>query len=423
MIKSIKLETASNRALLIAAVFVCLIATSFFVKWCFANAIAVRAPDKEVAELSTVLAPNDPQTHYAVAVLNDKNFQADDLAKSLAEFERATALAPHDFRLWLAFGKARERRGDAAGAELALRRALALAPNYAQVQWTLGNVLLRRGKVEEGFAEIRRAAEGSDIYRLPAATTAWQIFAGDIADIKKYIGNSVNLSSALAVFLAKQKRFDEAVEIWNALPAEDIKPVRRTEGKQFFDELIAAKRYRDALSVQTSLSNESETGKITLGKIVNGGFEADVKREKAGVFEWQISDGAQPQIGFDDAQKLTGTRSLVIVFNSADGKDFRQVSQTTVLESAGKYVFEMFYKSNLRTSAALRWEIADAADGRILATTDPIPNVADWTNLKTEFIAAAETQAVIVRLAREQCKSIICPIAGKVWFDDFSIHR
>ncbi len=50
MIKAIKLETVSSRALLIAAGFVFLIAISFFVKWCFANAIAARAPDKEVAE-------------------------------------------------------------------------------------------------------------------------------------------------------------------------------------------------------------------------------------------------------------------------------------------------------------------------------------------------------------------------------------
>ena len=423
MIKSIKLETAFNRAVLIVAGFLCLGAIVFFAKWCFANAIAARAPAVEVAELSIALAPNDPQTHYALAVLNEKNFLPENLSRSLSEFEQATALAPNDFRLWVAFGKARERRGDAAGAELALRKALALAPNYAQVGWTLGNVLLRRGKTEEAFAEIRRAAENNETYRTPAITTAWQIFDGDIAAIKKYVGDSANLNSALAVFLAKQKRFDEAVEIWNALPAEDIKTARQAQGEKLFNELIAAKRYRDALRVQTSLSNESETDVITPGKLVNGSFEADVKREKAGVFEWQIGDGAQPQIGFDDREKLGGGRSLVIVFNSADGRDFRQISQTTALESAGKYVFELFYKSNLKTSAALRWEIVDAADGVVLATTDSILNVAAWTNLKAEFTVSEKTQAVIIRLAREQCKSIICPISGKIWFDDFSIHQ
>ena len=426
MIKSIKLETAASRVFLAVAGLAYLLTTFFFVKWCFANAIAARAPDRKVAELAVASAPNDPQTHYALAVLNEKTFLAEDLSASLTGFERATALAPNDFRLWLALGKARERSGDAAGAELALRQAARLAPNYMPVQWTLGNVLLRRGKVEEAFTEIRRAAEGSDVYRLSAAATAWQISGGNLADVKKHIGDSANLNSALAVFTAKQNRFDEAIEIWNALPrppAENIKTERRADGEELFNELIAAKRYRDALRVQTGLSDESGITEITPGKIVNGGFEADVKREKAGVFEWRISDGAQPQIGFDDREKRGGTRSLVVVFNSADGKDFRQISQTTALDSAGEYVFEIFYKSTLKTAAGLRWEIVDAADDKILATTAALEEKTDWTNLKTEFTASEATQAVTIRLALEPCKSIICPVTGKIWFDDFSIRQ
>ncbi|MDQ3750730.1 MAG: hypothetical protein M3367_17195, partial [Acidobacteriota bacterium] len=121
MIKSIKLETALSRTVLIIAGFLCLAAIFLFAKWCFANAIAAKASSKEIAELSVDLAPNDPQTHYALAVMNEKTFLPEDFVKSSAEFEQSVALAPHDVRLWLAFGKARERRGDAAGAELALR--------------------------------------------------------------------------------------------------------------------------------------------------------------------------------------------------------------------------------------------------------------------------------------------------------------
>ena len=249
----------------------------FFVKWCLASAIAARAPDRRVAELAVALAPHDPQTHYALAVLNEKTFLAEDLSASLAGFERATALAPNDFRLWLALGKARERRGDAAGAELALRRAAELAPNYAPVQWTLGNVLLRRG-ISRGSLYGNPPC-GGDQRRLPPADGSNRVadFRRQSRRHQKNIGDSENLNSALAVFLAKQKRFDEAVEIWNALPplppAENMKTERRADDEELFNELIAAKRYRDALRVQTSLSNESEADKIAPGKIVNGGFE------------------------------------------------------------------------------------------------------------------------------------------------------
>ncbi|MDQ3750929.1 MAG: hypothetical protein M3367_18215, partial [Acidobacteriota bacterium] len=96
-------------------------------------------------------------------------------------------------------------------------------------------------------------------------------------------------------------------------------------------------------------------------------------------------------------------------------------SQIIAVEAARKYGFSLFYKSDLRTSGTLRWEIVDDSNGKVLATTKPISASADWTNLKTEFITAVNTEAVIVRLVRESCKSIICPIAGKVWFDDFSV--
>jgi tetratricopeptide (TPR) repeat protein len=422
MIKSIKIETASGRTVLIIAGFLCLAAIFFFAKWCFVNAIAAKAPTKEVAELSVDLAPNDPQTHYALAVLNEKTFLSENLPKSLREFEQAVALSPNDFRLWLEYGKARERSGDDVGAELSLRKALEFAPNYAQVQWTLGNVLLRHGKIREAFVEIRRAAESDKNFRIPAIAAAWQIFNGSLADVKQNIGDSANLNSALMMFLAKQKRFAEAVEIWNALPAEEKKTTIKTEGEALFGELIAAKQYRTALEIQTSIDDKSNAENFAFGTVFNGGFEAEVKREKATVFDWQIADGRQPQIGFDDNQKVGGTRSLVIIFNSTDGRDFRQVSQIIAVEAARKYGFSSFYKSDLKTSATLRWEIIDDSNGKILATTNPISANADWTNLKTEFITAAGTEAVIIRLVRESCKSIICPIAGKVWFDDFSIN-
>jgi tetratricopeptide (TPR) repeat protein len=418
MIKSIKLQTFASRIFLIFAGFACLTLFFFFAKWCFANALASKADTKEIAELTTQLAPSDPQTHYSLAVLSEKTFLPEDLPKSLAEYEQAAALSPDDYRFWFALGKARERNGDAPGAESALRKSLEFAPNYAQVQWALGNVLLRQGKIDEAFVEIRRAAEGDAKLANPTVSSAWQIFDGDLAQVKQNIGDSAQTNSALATFLAKQKRFDEAIEIWNALPAEEKKIGLKQSGEEFFREMLAAKRFRDALQIKTEIG---ETENFAPGKLSNGGFETEVKTKDASVFEWQIADGLQPQIGFDDAQKRGGNRSLVVVFNSATGKDFRWISQTVAVESGKSYRFEMFYKADLKTAATLKWEIVDASSDKILATTNSTLANSDWTNLQVEFTASETTQAVMVRLVREVCKSGICPIAGKIWFDDFLV--
>jgi len=108
--------------------------------------------------------------------------------------------------------------------------------------------------------------------------------------------------------------------------------------------------------------------------VTNGGFETDIK-PSADIFGWQIADGVQPQIGFDVIQKRGGNQSLVIVFNSSNGQDFRSLSQTVVVESGKSHGFEAVFKSNLKTSATLKWEIVDASDGKVLAATEAVAGV------------------------------------------------
>lgn len=418
-VKSIKLATIAQRAILFGVGVVFVTSILFFVKWCFAHTIASQAQFKELAEFTIALAPNDPQTHFALAALSERNFAPEDLARSLAEYEKAVALSPNDYRMWFALGKARERSGDAVGAELALKKAIELAPNYSRLRWVYGNILLRQSKTAEAFVELRQAAETDKTFIAPLVATAWQIFDGDLAQIKQNIGDSTQINFVLPTFLAKQNRLDEAFSIWDSLPADDKKTTFRQNGEELFNQLLETKKYRDALRVKAQIS-ESNVEISAVGIISNGGFETDIK-PNADIFAWQIADGIQPQIGFDVSQKRGGNQSLVLVFNSSSGQDFRLVSQTVVVESGKNYGFEAAYKANLKTSVTLRWEIVDASDNKVLTTTEAVATETDWTGLTANFTVPETTQAVTIRLAREVCKLPPCPIAGKIWFDDFNL--
>jgi tetratricopeptide (TPR) repeat protein len=420
--RSIKLNTSASRVIVPMLAVLCVISAYFCAKWYFANAISTRVIYKEISAFAVDLAPADPQTHYANAVLHESTFLPDDLTKSLAEFEKATALSPYDFRLWFELGRARGRNGDTEGAEKALRKALELAPNYSQVQWALGNFLLREGRSEEAFAEIRRAAESDQVFANPAMTSAWQLFEGDTARIKTYVGDSKNLKAAFALILTKEKRFDEALDVWSSLPEAARRKEFKTSGEEIYHKMIEAKKYRDALAIFPDI-NDSDEHRVTLGRMTNGGFEMNINPQDPGVFEWQIAEGVEPQIFVDKAQKHGGEISLVIVFNNKDGKAFRNISQTAAVEAGKKYVFEVFYKSELKTATTVKWEIADAADGKVLAATEAVAPNADWTSLKTEFVAPETTEAVVIRLARVACDTPLCPISGKLWFDDFSLNK
>lgn len=418
--KSIKIDSLPKQIGLLAAALACLTGAFFAAKWCAANAMASNTIYREVAELAESLAPADPQTHYASAVLREKSFAPEDVSESIKEYERAAALAPNDFRTWLALGRARERAGERPAAEAALRKSLELAPHNSEVEWVLGNVLLRQNKQLEAFFEMRRAAETDRRYVNPTAATAWRIYGGDLAQIQKVLGDSPEMNASLVAFLAPEKRLDEALKLWSALPADRRETTFKESGAILLEQIIAAGKYRDALQMLSLSGGDAQ--KFAVGKIFNGDFEADVKPKGAAFFDWQIADAAQPQIGVDETQKHGGNRSLTVVFNSPTGREFRAVSQLVVVDAGARYTFDMFYKSDLKTSATVYWEIFDVTSGKVLAQTTPVSAVADWTNLKAEFVAP-NTQTVAVRLARDVCKSTICPISGRVWFDDFSFKR
>jgi tetratricopeptide (TPR) repeat protein len=415
--KTIEVKTLNGRIILIVAGLLCLITGFFVIKWCVGNALTTRAEGKQIGELSVSLAPGDPVTHYTLARLNEKTFLPEDFERAVKEYEKAAALSPNDYRLWFQLGKARERGGDSAGAEGALRKSLELAPNYSEVQWTLGNLLLRQGNSSEAFELIRLAANGNERFLDPAVSIAWQIFDGDISQLKQNIGDSSKIDAALASFLLKQERFDESFAAWNSLPVEERKTVFHRRGEEIYNQLISAGKYRNALRIWTDIDGGNKNYEI--GKITDGGFEINEKQEKKSVFDWHIADGAQPLIGVDTETVHGGNLSQRIIFNSPNGADFRQVFQVVAVEAGRKYEFSMFYRSDLKTDATLKWEIVNASDGKVLTTAEPIAAKTDWANLKTDFTAPETGEAVIIRLARAACSSPICPISGSVWFDDF----
>jgi tetratricopeptide (TPR) repeat protein len=420
-LKSIQLNSLTRHVVLPVAALFCLLFVFFALKWYLANTVSSRAEQKELAQLAADLAPGDPQSYYALAMLDEKSFLPEDLPKSLAEFEKAAALSPNDYRLWSALGRARERGGDAEGAELALRKASQLAPHYSQVQWTLGNVLLRRGKTGEAFTEIRKAVESDSSFANPALSIASQIFDGDAARISQALGDSPQAKSALSAFLARQKRFDEAFRAWNSLSENDKRETYKQSSDELLKQLLQAKKFRDALDVQTQIG-APDAVKPVPEKITNAGFETGVSTGSPSVFEWQIADGAQPAIGVDDKQKSGGNYSLVIAFNSPNGQDFRVVQQTVVVSPNKTYKFEVSFRSDLKTSAAVKWEIVDAADGKVLAATQAVPSNSDWSKLTITFSTAPATEAVTLRMAKTTCSAPVCPMSGRVWFDDFSLE-
>jgi tetratricopeptide (TPR) repeat protein len=416
-LRTTKIDSPGKKVSLLAALLVLLAANYFFGKWALANMAASHADIVEAAELTEQWGPDDPQTHYAVAVLREKSFLPDDFARSLDEYSRATALSPNNYLYWLSLGNARARAGDLTEAEEALRVAEQLAPAYSSVQWALGNVLLRQEKMPEAFAGLRKAALADPQYAPAGANIAWQYFGGDVDRIRESVGDSPEIIGALIPLLISEKRTDEALSLWASIKGRKCEEQLKQLGKSLSNDLIAQKRFRDAASIEADICGSS-SGEPNVGKINNGDFEGDIKAQATSPFEWTIADGMQPQIALTDGQKHGGGRSLLLIFNANGTSDFRQITQTIAVEPGKAFELSAFFKGDLKTSASIQWEIVAGSDGKVLAATSKVTPATEWTMLSAEFTVPEGTDGVILRLAKNGCGSTGCPVAGKVWFDD-----
>jgi thioredoxin-like negative regulator of GroEL len=373
-----------------------------------------------VVDWLTIAGSTDPNAHLLAAVYYDKTFDAEDATRSLSEYQRATDLAPNNYFLWLDLARARDRSGETDAAEAAFKRSMELAPNYSEVQWAYGNFLLRQGRDDEGFALIAKSAISDPRLSGPAVSIVLQVTAGDVAATRRLLGGDPSVDSALASALAAQKRYDEALNSWLQIPLELRRDKYRPAGESLLNTFMAAGSYRAAAVVADDLA-ESEDAKPVVGRVMNGSFESEVKLRNAGVFEWQIADGDQPQIGLSETQLRSGRYGLTISFATFRPEGFRDVSQTIPVASGASYRLELWYKGKLKTDARFKWEVTDAANGGVLGSTGDLVPASDWTQASASFVVPADTQGIRIRLVREGCGGAACPVAGILAFDDFDL--
>src|SRR5919198_335639 len=147
----------------------------------------------ETAEAAARLDPEDPLAHLTLARLYRVSFDPEDLPRSLAEYDRAAALAP----------------------------------NYAEPRWHLGNALLRAGRADEAFAELRRASDADpERYRPQAFNLAWQVYGPDMARVVEAVGRTPDARAQLVGVLVGRGRLDDAGLVWSSLGAQE----RREQG-------------------------------------------------------------------------------------------------------------------------------------------------------------------------------------------------
>jgi hypothetical protein len=342
----------------------------------------------------------------------------------LAEFERAVALRPRDYALWLDLGRARNQAGDDAGALSAFKEATRLAPFYAQPRWQMGNTLYRAGRLDEAFAEMRRAVE-SDPGLLPQALDmAWAASDGDPQAVEQALQpQTPSLRLALAHFFVKHAKAREAAEQFRAAGRATDE-----ERRALLSELLAAKDFPEAFDVWSVGRASQNRGDAAEGAaVLNGGFEEPVILNDPG-FGWQLPPRAPSvEASQDTAAPRSGAQSLRLVWSGDPDAQSPVLSQLVLVEPNARYRLRFAARTDKLITGGLPVVLATDAssnDARTLGGELTLPpGTNGWQEYETEFTTGAATRAVLINVRRQSCNSSPCPVFGQVWLDDFSMRR
>lgn len=424
-IKTVDASRLPVRLALGAMIVFAIIFGWFAVRWQLGNMLAelTSASDPnavEIAALSKSLAPSDPLPHW-LSANTKRSFSADDDAENpLNDFRQAVRLSPFDYRWWIELGRAYEQSEKAEAAERAYLKAIEVAPAYTYPRWQLGNFYLRQNRSDQAFTELKIAAQKNRVYRQQVFSLVWDFYERDAARLEQIAGDSPDVRTGLVQFYATKGRAEDSLRLWNTLSDEEKKE-NQTTGKIVGQALFDKGFYRSAIEFVSQLGIEPKAKPET---VQNGGFEDAISYTDYIYFGWQISPTEKMEVSRDAAQKREGAHSLRVAFNGFSNPQLSNIQQTVVTDPGANYVLSFWLKTeNLKSAGTPVLDIVDRRDNKILAASKPFPiGTNDWQEIKIEFTAPADSQAVYLRTARVFCGDA-CPVVGAFWYDDFKLLK
>ncbi len=369
------------------------------------------------ADRAVALSPGDAEAYSAQG---DVFQSVADYPHARDAYARAVQLRPRDYYLWLVLGVMRDQNQDQEGALQALRQSVSLAPSYAEPRWQLGNLLLRMGQMDQAFSELRQAAIGNPSIWPNVIDLAWGVYRHDAGAVAGVLRPETNIDRmALALFFARNNQNDAAVDQF--LQCRSIEGSLRNRAQNLLDTLLSARAFTEAYEVWERMKGLPLTSRA---EVRDGGFEESIVVGQSG-FGWQITPNVPNVImSFDEGEHQSGKRSLRIDFRGNSNPTYPLLTQLLLVKPLTRYHVGIFARSQDFLSAAdpiITFFDASDPNPKVLALSPPLrsdPNV--WREFAVEFTTNAETQAVTISVARQNCTEP-CPAFGTLWLDSVSI--
>jgi O-antigen ligase/tetratricopeptide (TPR) repeat protein len=363
----------------------------------------------QLAQRAVDSAPNDPETHAAMAFLLE---QTGDDGGAITSYEKAISFRSRDYYLWIKLGSARVHNGEFDKAINAFKEATNLAKPYARPKWLLGNALLRAGRRDEALKELKKAMQRDPLLVAQVAPIAWNVFGKDTKTFLEYI-NPQTEDEKLAVgkFLIANEKNNEGQELLFA---------SGEKGKQEIDKIIAElfkqNRFREAHEIWSKSVDEKQI-------ISNGSFESDINLDEK-MFGWQVAQRTNDvNVALETDSPQDRKRALRVTYNNSNDVSAMPIRQLVIVKPNTKYRLSLFVKTQEIVSVAMPLiSVNDVMTNKEIAVSKTFPATTnDWQKMEMEFSIDAKTEAIFISLKRETCTNNPCPIFGKLWLDSFEL--
>ncbi len=352
--------------------------------------------------------PADADFYAAKAdVSADENEQA-------AALQKAIAIRPNDYLLFLKMGQIEQLLGRDETAVKSFRQAVKLAPFYADPRLLLGNHLVRNGATQEGFEQLRTAYRQQPKYFEGVAKFAWtQSGESPEETIRLLSPEFPGETARLAEFLIEKDAAASAA----SLICVDYRALTAPEREQIVGELFTAGNFYSAFQI-----NSGECNSAKRGTVEDGSFEKSEIKTGLG-FGWRaVPLPDTVRLFADEDMASEGKKSLSVIFDGGYNSALPLLSQTICVEQRRRYRLSVAVRtSKLVTGGVPTLQIvAKGKDFKSELKEVKLPGRTDdeWNNLSIDFTTDERTEAVEIRVARQSCPQLPCPIFGRIWLDD-----
>lgn len=373
---------------------------------------------RDTLESAVRYFPNSARLNARLAASSQ---QEREMTEAEAYALRAINLSPNNYTLHILLATIKESNGEAQAAEASLREALKLAPNKTEAHWQLANLLLRAGKLGQSVDEFRAVCAMNQKLLPVTLAIVWRASGGKIEALEAVTPVDGKSKLALAGFLLKQSRADEAANVFGQIERKER--LASPESSEFINALVSGNQSELARKLWVDLASEDGKDRPL---IWNGSFESDIVKGFA-QFDWTIDRSDYAKIKIFAGPAHSGSHALRVDFTGRDTTRLTsEIRQLIVLNSGARYLMECYAKADkLVTTEGPRVAVTTRA-GDVIALSEPVAVAqTGWQQLTVEFTAPQIPEgtqpAFYVTVRRKSKFSYDEPTTGTIWFDDFTL--